>query len=374
MRKYAIFALNVLLICIMFFEATSVNAATKLSVPKNFTGSTKITDEAETVLTATWSKVDGADGYEVYYRDQVPGGDEWEPWFLNETTQKTTAQGFIIDGVFQMRVRAYKGSTYSDYTESITVLGGEGITSVPKVESQIELNKTKANVNVGSTVQLNVENATGKINWKSSNAKIAIVTTKGQVKGVKQGKATITATIGKKKLTCMVTVKKFSLNTSYKSILNKNISDSNSFALLDINKDGKKELFLSKCDNGASIDWDIIVYSYYNGKLYDSTINGQSYPGYISSKKGIVSGGMFSSNEWVDLFVLKKGLLTSIYNSGSHLILDENTEEWVTEELVKGKAVSAEKRKQADEEAGINDGKAIDFYEVTKENITKYVK
>ena len=282
---------------------------------------------------------------------------------------------FIIDGVFEMRVRAYKGSTYSDYTETIAVLGGKGIISGPKAGSKakLKLNKTKANVNVGSTVQLKVENTSSKISWKSSNKKIATVNSKGLVKGVKQGKATITATVGKKKFTSKITVKKTSLNDTYKSILNKNISESNLFALLDINKDGKKELLLSKCDSAASIDWDVIVYSYYNGKLYESEVNGQSYPGYISNQKAIVAGGMFSSNEFVDIFVLKKGVLTSIYSSGSHLIYSEDGE-WESEALLNGKAVSFMEREDADREAGINDSVGIDFYEVSKENIKKYVK
>jgi hypothetical protein len=374
MKKLAVILMNVLLVCYILTGTASVEAATKLAAPKNYKGSSKITDQYETVLTVSWSKVEGADGYEVYYRDQVPGGDEWEPWFLNETTKETTAQGFIYDGVFQMRVRAYKGSTYSDYTESITVLGGKGITSGPKANSQVKLSKTKANVNVGSTMQLKVENTTGKINWKSSNTNIATVSSKGLVKGVKQGEVSITATVGKKKLTCKITVEKSSLNASYKNILNKNISDSNSFALFDINKDGKKELLLSKCDSAASIDWDIIVYSYYNGKLYESTISGQSYPSYISSKKGIVSGGMFSSNEWMDVLVLKQGILTSIYKSGSHLKYDEVSEEWITEALLNGKAVSFEERDKADEAAGIGSAEKIGFHTLTEENIKKYVK
>ncbi len=374
MKKIAAIFMNVLLVFYMLTGSISVDAATKLQAPKNYKGSAKITNQQETVLTVTWSKVDGADGYEVYYRDQVPGEEKWEPWFLNEKTNKTTAEGFIIDGVFQMRVRAYKGSTYSDYTESITVQGGKGIISGPKAGSEAKLNKTKATVNVGSTVQLKVDNATDKVSWKSSNTKIATVSSKGLVKGVKQGEATITATIGKKKLTSKITVKKTSITDTYKSILNKNISESNSFALLDINKDGKKELLLSKCDSAASIDWDVIVYSYYNGKLYESEINGQSYPGYISSQKAIVAGGMFSSNEFVDIFVLKKGVLTSIYNSGSHLIYIEDTGGWESEALLNGKAVSFKEREKADKEAGINDSTSIDFYEVTKENIKKYVK
>ena len=45
--------------------------------------------------------------------------------------------------------------------------------------------------------------------WKSSNKKVATVTKKGKVKGIKKGSAKITVTTkdGKKKATCTVTVK-----------------------------------------------------------------------------------------------------------------------------------------------------------------------
>lgn len=380
MKKLTAIFFSVLLFTALLGSA-SVEAATKLATPKNFAGSAEITKQYETILTITWSKVDGADGYEVYYRSEVPGGDdEWEPWFLNEKTKKTTAQGMIIDGEFQMRVRAYKGSTYSDYTETITVRGGEGIISGPKASATPKLNKTKASIDVGKTVQLKVNNTKDKVTWKSSNKKVATVSSKGLVKGVKQGEATITATVGKKKLTCKITVKKSSKGTSsnildsYREILNKNISSTRSFALLDINKDGQKELFLNVSESASSIDCDTIVYSYYNGKIYDSTVCGQIYPSYISSKKGIAVAGMFSSNEWVDIYVLEKGVLKSIYISGSHLKYDDKTGEFNTEVYVNNKTVSPKERAKSDEAAGIYGSKDIKFYEVTKENIDKYLK
>ncbi|MBQ9014992.1 MAG: Ig-like domain-containing protein [Firmicutes bacterium] len=53
-------------------------------------------------------------------------------------------------------------------------------------------------------------NAANKaVTWKSSNKKVATVTSKGVVKAKKKGKATITVTTkdGKKKATCKITVK-----------------------------------------------------------------------------------------------------------------------------------------------------------------------
>ena len=50
-------------------------------------------------------------------------------------------------------------------------------------------------------------NTTDKVTFKSSNKKVATVSAKGKIKAKKKGKATITITAGKKKVTCKVTVK-----------------------------------------------------------------------------------------------------------------------------------------------------------------------
>lgn len=47
-----------------------------------------------------------------------------------------------------------------------------------------------------------------KVTWSSSNKKIVSVSKNGTVKAKKQGKATVTANVSGKKLTCKVTVKK----------------------------------------------------------------------------------------------------------------------------------------------------------------------
>ncbi len=74
--------------------------------------------------------------------------------------------------------------------------------------AQISLNKKKASLTVGKTIQLNVKGAKAKIKWSSSNKKVATVSTKGKVKGKKPGQAVITAKIGKNILSCKITVKK----------------------------------------------------------------------------------------------------------------------------------------------------------------------
>ena len=86
---------------------------------------------------------------------------------------------------------------------------------------KVKLNKTKATVYVGKSVQLKVNNNRKKVKWSTSNKKVAIVSKKGKVKGKKVGKATITAKIGKKKYKCKITVKKKVVKPSKKVTVGK---------------------------------------------------------------------------------------------------------------------------------------------------------
>jgi hypothetical protein len=71
----------------------------------------------------------------------------------------------------------------------------------------MKLNYSKKDLQVKKSFTLKVKNAKKKkIKWSSSKKKIAKVSKKGKVKGLKAGKAIITAKIGKKKLKCTVTV------------------------------------------------------------------------------------------------------------------------------------------------------------------------
>ncbi|MCR5792572.1 MAG: Ig-like domain-containing protein [Lachnospiraceae bacterium] len=77
--------------------------------------------------------------------------------------------------------------------------------------TKITLNKKKVTIKKGKKVTLKATvtpKGSSKVTWKTSNKKVATVTSKGVVKGVKKGKATITAkTSNGKKATCKVTVK-----------------------------------------------------------------------------------------------------------------------------------------------------------------------
>lgn len=73
--------------------------------------------------------------------------------------------------------------------------------------SKVKINKKSATVTKGEKVQLKISGTTKKVTWKSADKKVATVSSKGLVKGVKQGTTTVTATVEKKTFTCKITVK-----------------------------------------------------------------------------------------------------------------------------------------------------------------------
>ncbi len=72
----------------------------------------------------------------------------------------------------------------------------------------IKLSKKTLTLEVGKSQTLKITGTTAKVTWSSSNKSVATVSTKGKVTAKKAGKATITATVSKKKYNCIVTVKK----------------------------------------------------------------------------------------------------------------------------------------------------------------------
>ena len=102
-----------------------------------------------------------------------------------------------------------KGKVTAQKKGSATItakVGNKKYTCKVTVKNPTISNK-KITLNEGKTKQLSLKNATGKITWSSSDKKVATVTKKGLVKGVKAGTATITAKNNGVTLTCKVTVK-----------------------------------------------------------------------------------------------------------------------------------------------------------------------
>ena len=95
-------------------------------------------------------------------------------------------------------------------TAVITATCGEykAICKVTVKNPSLKLTKTSANVKVGKTTKITAKvTPSGKITYKSSNSKIATVSSKGVVKGKKKGIAKITVTCNGVKKVFTVTVK-----------------------------------------------------------------------------------------------------------------------------------------------------------------------
>lgn len=93
-------------------------------------------------------------------------------------------------------------------TLTITPVAAADYTAV--AAAKVTLNATSKKITTGKSFTLKAtvapSNTTDKVVWKSSNTKVATVSANGTVKAVKAGTAVITATAGKVKATCKVTV------------------------------------------------------------------------------------------------------------------------------------------------------------------------
>ena len=95
-------------------------------------------------------------------------------------------------------------TTAEPTTEAPTT--AEPTTAAPTTKP-VSLTYTRKSIKAAGVFTLKVKNAgSAKISYQSSNKKVATVTSKGVVTGLRRGTAIITVTVGSKKLTCKVTV------------------------------------------------------------------------------------------------------------------------------------------------------------------------
>lgn len=77
---------------------------------------------------------------------------------------------------------------------------------VAEAAGTVKLNKTRATINAGTTLQLKLTGSSASVTWKSSDTNVATVSKKGLVSAKKGGTVTITATAARKNYTCRITV------------------------------------------------------------------------------------------------------------------------------------------------------------------------
>lgn len=128
----------------------------------------------------------------------------------------------------------------------------------PSQAAALKLNKDSVTLKVGKSVNLKVTKAgkkvTGKVTWKSSDKKVATVTTKGKVTGKAAGKATVSATVSKKTLKCKVTVTATPLTTYW----SKDSAPAKSLReyVEKVTNPDDKENFIPKKDRIVTFDMD----------------------------------------------------------------------------------------------------------------------
>lgn len=88
---------------------------------------------------------------------------------------------------------------------SIAPLHSIGIENTSVAQAAVKISTKKITIPKGSRYALQVTGTRAKVQWSTSNKKVATVSN-GEVSGKKPGTATITAKVGTKKYTCKVTV------------------------------------------------------------------------------------------------------------------------------------------------------------------------
>lgn len=103
-----------------------------------------------------------------------------------------------------MKIKKFRYGIFCLFVLLIIISGG--------VIHAIKFSRTHVSLYIGQTYQLKIKNINGKsISWGIKNKKIASVNNKGKIKAKKKGNTKVVAKIGKRKLYCIVKVKKATL-------------------------------------------------------------------------------------------------------------------------------------------------------------------
>jgi len=183
-----------------------------------------------------------AEGAQMLYRDYCETDEEWENIIYQELSGKHpivyrgrregSGHAFVVDGYKDGLYHVNWGWSGScDGYFELTVMNATpdrvynmnhgAIIGVRPLVGKVKLSKTKATIETGKTLTLKPtvspeELLDKSVTWKSSNKKVATVTSSGKVKGVAAGTATITCTsqVTGAKATCKVTVGSITLSKS----------------------------------------------------------------------------------------------------------------------------------------------------------------
>ena len=183
-----------------------------------------------------------AEGAQALYRSDYETDEEWENIIYQELSGKhpivyrgrrtSGGHAFVVDGYkdglyhvnwgWSGSCDGYFQLNVMDATpDRVYNMNHGAIIGVRPLVGKVKLSKTKATIETGKTLTLKPtvspeELLDKSVTWKSSNKKVATVSSKGKVTGVAAGTATITCTsaVTGAKATCKVTVGSITLNKS----------------------------------------------------------------------------------------------------------------------------------------------------------------
>ena len=157
------------------------------------------------------------------------------------------------------RILVAMGLAFAVLISAMPIQNADGKQIVAQAAT-VKLNKKAITLDVGRTQRLKVTGTKAKIKWRSTKSSIAKVSKSGVVTAISSGTATIKAKVGKKTLSCKVTVKhKFSASEATKNV---------SVTLKDTEKG---VVAILKNNNEVMVDIDAKLVYFSNGRMIDTS-------------------------------------------------------------------------------------------------------
>lgn len=147
--------------------------------------------------------------------------------------------------------------------------------------ASVKISKTKATLEVDSTLKLKLTGSDSKVSWSTNKKSIVAVNGSGLVTAVSRGKATITATVGSKKYECSVTVV-----DSNKVITGNNLTDLVAY-MKDVSVLYGKESAVAASMIGAEKG---VKYLESNVELYEYDMESDTYKSILKTNKVALDG------------------------------------------------------------------------------------
>lgn len=134
-----------------------------------------------------------------------------------------------------------------------------------KQAEKIRISAAKLKITKGQTKRFKIIGTKKKVKWKSSNRKVASVTKKSIVKGKRKGKAKITGMVGKRKLTCRVSVTG-RMRRSWKNYLEQ-LFPFMGVRFISVNDNYNSAELADGTTGGLDVAFKNLIYDYYSREM-----------------------------------------------------------------------------------------------------------